>query len=495
MRLGSKVKVAPRVELSSHLATIESYLEDYRTLKGRPDSDTKTHKTRQSNRDKFQKYILTSCWPKMLSRAEHWISIEIITSICNITEENVTTAADFETVTIQVDRDLREFIKGGLGQNSYIPQIMEYDIYRKKKPDESFPVDSIVNVETHIDQNLGEVYTYTSDIAVAFQHLLVSSLLSYVFRLKIVNKAVKALPNVSDLPIPQLPPVISTAFIQLLLSAQLLFVVSHSKLFKHHLKVLNTRKSLSKPTDSHAEIYAKDFETFAIWHACHVNKDATLMRDIEVLKPATSKASAVSAVASGAPAEAPITEADADEVLPESEVEVEMVYRKWIIGLVDHFAAIRVLERVSGKLSPEGKINFSILGLNRPSLPNASWDVMVGEIRSLCEDRSLFSRAARERLLPSDFANRVIKIIETKVKQYPDDPGKSVNKTSARFESMVYSSFKKLLSTSLSGDLPVFTGCGHCEAILMAIIHRICNQDDLDFSLKACSPFNPFSSD
>jgi hypothetical protein len=111
--------------------------------------------------------------------------------------------------------------------------------------------------------------------------------------------------------------------------------------------------------------------------------------------------------------------------------------------------------------------------------------MMVNEIQSICEDRVLFSRAARERLLPSEFANKVIKIIETKVMQYRGEVPKSV---SARFESMVYSSFKKLLSTSSSGNSGSFTGCGHCETILMAIIHRICNQDDLDFSLKACSP-------
>jgi hypothetical protein len=338
---GNKVnKVAPRVELSRHLATIESYLEDYRALKVYPDSDTERHKTRQSNRDKFQKYILTSCWAKMLSRAEHWISIEIITSICKMADEDVATAADLETVTMQVDRDLREIFKGCLGQDSYIAEIMEYDIYRMKKPHERFSVNSIANVETRIDPKLGEVYTYTPDIAVAFQHLLVSSLLSYVFRLQVVNKAVRALPT--DHPV--VPSAVSTAFIQLLLSVQILFVVSHSRLFKQHLKVLNTRSGLSKPTDSRAEIYAKDVETFANWHACQVNKDVTLMRDINALKPA--KASAVSAVE--ASAEAPITEADADEVLPESEVEVEMVYRRWIIGLVDHFAAIHVLEQVLG---------------------------------------------------------------------------------------------------------------------------------------------------
>ena len=119
------------------------------------------------------------------------------------------------------------------------------------------------------------------------------------------------------------------------------------------------------------------------------------MRGIDHLKPAQAKASGVPAVNASAEASTRIEiEADADEVLPESEVGVEVVYQRWIIGLVDHFAAIRVLERVSAKLPPEGKINFSILGLNRPSLSHAtsSWDTLAKEIQleSLCQDNFLF---------------------------------------------------------------------------------------------------------
>ena len=49
----------------------------------------------------------------------------------------------------------------------------------------------------------------------------------------------------------------------------------------------------------------------------------------------------------------------------ESNYEVEVVYRRWIMGL-EHFASIHVLEQVSGRLPLEAKINFSILGLNCP---------------------------------------------------------------------------------------------------------------------------------
>ena len=157
------------------------------------------------------------------------------------------------------------------------------------------------------------------------------------------------------------------------------------------------------------------------------------------------------------------------------------------MGLVDHFSSIRVLEHVSRRLPPGAKINFSLLGLNRPQLRCGDWATMKQEIQRLCTDKSLVSTTlvSRQwlRTLPPDFADQAIKIIETKVDEYKQPKG-SVNKTSMRFETMVYAFFRKLVGT----DTSPFRGCGHCEAILMAIIDRISKKDDLEFSLKACSP-------
>ena len=162
------------------------------------------------------------------------------------------------------------------------------------------------------------------------------------------------------------------------------------------------------------------------------------------------------------------------------------------MGLVDHFSSICVLEHVSHRLPPGAKINFSLLGLNRPQLQCGDWATMKQEIQRLCTDKSLVSTtlASRQwlRTLPPDFADQAIKIIETKVDEYKQPEG-SVKKTSMRFEAAVYSFFRSLLKSQVDACPPIFKGCGHCEAILMAVIHRISNKDlDLNFSLKACSP-------
>ena len=111
---------------------------------------------------------------------------------------------------------------------------------------------------------------------------------------------------------------------------------------------------------------------------------------------------------------------------------------------------------------------------------------MVKEIEALCQDKSLVSEAFNsKRSLPADFANRAVEIIQTKIKDYKAPDSGLANKSSMQQEMKVYSFFKKLLSSPKGSEFP---GCGHCEAILMAIIHHISNKDDLDFSLKACSP-------
>ena len=70
----------------------------------------------------------------MHTRADHWISKGIITSICNIPDETISTGAEvMESTVVQVDQDLIEFIKGGLKSeisSGYLEAIMEYDLQR-----------------------------------------------------------------------------------------------------------------------------------------------------------------------------------------------------------------------------------------------------------------------------------------------------------------------------------------------------------------------------
>ena len=466
---------SPRVDLSRHLATIESYLEDYRTISSNSDTD---RVARQSNRDYFQKYILTSCWAKMHARAEHWISMGMITQICNIPDLTVLTTAEFN-IEMRADRDLIQFLNGSFkepGSLGYIGEILEYHNHRMEgvfsnpKYKDDISVDPILKA-------CGQNYHYTPEIAVAFHNLLVSALLSYVFRLRIVDKAVATL---ADVPGPNPPAAVVTAFIQLLLSVQLLFYVSHSRLFKTYLKLLST---LQIPVEGRAMLYRQVFAKFTAWHTHHVH-DKRLMEDLTPSQPRPDPVD-------DEPRPDPVDDEAVDEVLdcllglePVSEDQPDVLFRRRIMGMVDHFASICVLERVSRILPPKAKFNFSLLGLNRPSLLSDSWAKMKDQIRTLCQDDSLVSKARESKKSPPPhFANKAIRIIETKIQDYVE-ASPFVNKTSLRFEAMVYSFFKSLHKQKTLK----FRGCGHCEAILMAIIHRISKKNDLDFSLKACSP-------
>ena len=413
----------------------------------------------------------------MKSRAEHWISIGMVVCLCFIDERIFSSAA--QNPFVQSDLDLTTFLKGG--EFSYVEEIMEYHFdYKSRKDDKVYSIDPIVNVKTYNDENSNEGYNYTPEIAVAFHRLLISSLLSYIFRLRIVETAVKAMPEST---LPESP--VAAAFNQLHISTQLLFVLSHSRLFKMHLKMLSHHLQL--PTDDAAQTYIQEFVTITLSHERHL-KDNDLINQILGSNNPPPEPCPESV-------QAPATEesdAGTDE-LPDAGKETDVIFRRWIMGLVDHYASIRVLERVSRRLPPEGKIKFTILGLNRSPLPNDSWDKMVGEIRSLCQDISLVSQARasigenlKALLENPDLASKAIQIIETKInKFYLQDS--SVNKTSLRFETMVYNFFKDLISQKPNSNR-LFAGCNHCEAILMAIIHRISTKNDLDFSLEVCSP-------
>ena len=86
---------------------------------------------RQANRNKFQKYILTSCWVKMHNRAEHWISLGMIYWICRISERLVRAETEniSEVTTMEADQDLVTFIEGSLAPgSSYIRDILKYQV-------------------------------------------------------------------------------------------------------------------------------------------------------------------------------------------------------------------------------------------------------------------------------------------------------------------------------------------------------------------------------
>ena len=61
-----------------------------------------------------------------------------------------------------------------------------------------------------------------------------------------------AVRTLADMPNSELPVGVVAAFIQLLLSAQLLFLVSHSRLLKMHSKIL--KEDLQIPAETNAEL-------------------------------------------------------------------------------------------------------------------------------------------------------------------------------------------------------------------------------------------------
>ena len=74
-----------------------------------------------------------------------------------------------------------------------------------------------------------------------------------------------------------------------------------------------------------------------------------------------------------------LTHAKNDLELPNAPV----IFRRWIMSLVDHFASVQVLERASVKLPVGDVINFSLLGVDHQRMTLPNWMTLEAIIRQL----------------------------------------------------------------------------------------------------------------
>ena len=94
----------------------------------------------------------------MHTRAEHWISIGMITSICSLDEAYLAAVNDMGNPSVQVDRDLMEYLKT---YPEPVGDIMTYHINHMGNPPQSNALDPILNIRPHKNANGVEVYVYT----------------------------------------------------------------------------------------------------------------------------------------------------------------------------------------------------------------------------------------------------------------------------------------------------------------------------------------------
>jgi hypothetical protein len=148
-----------------------------------------------------------------------------------------------------------------------------------------------------------------------------------------------------------------------------------------------------------------------------------------------------------------------------------MIFRRWIMSLVDHFTSIQILEWACVKLPKSEEISFSILGMDHQKTNLLDWETMKTMIHQLTpaadkEERDTF-----------------IAELETSIIGYENSQG--IPRTAAQYRDSVLLPFQQQLkpNPNHSSNPEVVASCLHCEATLVAVMAYLAT--DLDH------PINP----
>jgi len=159
------------VSFPDHIVTVSSYLEAYRR--------EQDEKTRMVLRGRFTEYLISACWPKMLSRAKHWVMVGLVSELAKVPynilldmEEVPSNEPDTRLATILLDVDKADYLKGPLS----FCQPPGYT-----KGDNSIP--------GLLTTSKGSRPLYTKVTAIEFHRLLVGTLILYAWLIAVYAKS------------------------------------------------------------------------------------------------------------------------------------------------------------------------------------------------------------------------------------------------------------------------------------------------------------------
>ena len=145
------------------------------------------------------------------------------------------------------------------------------------------------------------------------------------------------------------------------------------------------------------------------------------------------------------------------------------------MSLVDHYAALRLLERRSHFLPVDETIKLSLIAVKHPTLRFFPWDEMEKVIHKICQD---FGSTTSNPVEGQCMIDKIKEHLD-RIKEY-DDLGGAILP------------FEKLLKKhrdDLNMNEPCFLACVHCESALAAILcrlHDIQGESDLHELFQAC---------
>jgi hypothetical protein len=352
--------------------------------------------------DKMVKYIIGSCFKKMNRRAFHWASSDMIGFLTRV--DRLPTMPS----VIKPDHKLSAFLRcttEETNKETFGQWVMTY--HPSKSPAELPSLDDLLAFTAgHSD------YKFDDNIETIFHSLLLSSLYAYIC----LTMKLKRCMNANDVG-------------QFCNAIHLLYLLSHSNAMKAYF----TDVPIAHPSFTSARHHKETVLTAVHkklgweWQDVGDNEDG---------------------------------DEDSDPQERFLEDSAGSVYRRSFMSFVDHYAALRLLERRAGHLPADEKIKLSLVAVKHPRVCYSSWKEMEGVIHKTCQD-------FRSTTTPNPVEGQVI---ITKIKGLVKE---SLDRAPAIF------AFQRLLDIHEGiegGDVPIyprFQASIHCESSLAAILCQL----------------------
>ena len=434
---------------------LESYLNEYKQA---------VQSVRSYISNIMLKYIIGSCFRKMKFRAFHWASYYMIGNLHDVKWANL---APFEPVYIEKDHRLSSFLsyvrRDGATHRTFGEWVMTYNLRDFKSPDSPPSLDNFLTAAMGSDAMGSSTYLFDSDIAYIFHNLLLSSIYAYMCSIKQLKLSIGAT-NPDEIAIRKYVGEFSTAI-------RILFLVSHSNAMRAYFT--HVKFDFHRPTQW-GSYHHKDTVDTAI-HAKLLSL-GWLEDRLGVSKGGDKN----DWKNSGLDGE---DEGESNAYFHGFDTsEVRLIYRRAFMSFVDHYAALRLLERRSSRLPNDETINLSLIAICHPKLYYCSWEDMEKVIERVCQDFGSNNTSN------CDGSQNIIDKIKGLVNL--NSRNKDVLKA--------ITTFKTLLNFSVLNTppavYPLFDARIHCESSLAAILCRLHDHlEDSDNELRGFFQASPSS--
>lgn len=407
------------------MSILETYLNEFRRLS--------SQKERDSISNKMTKYLIGSCFKKMCRRAFDWPSSCMIGSLTSTDWRS--DAPKFPSgIAIKPDARLSKFLRTATssteGGSTFGEWVMTYHPFKSG--------DNLPSLDDFLNFALGpSEYEFDGKIADIFLDLFLSSVYAYLSLMKRLRHYIKAKDQKN---IQKCVGPFSNAI-------RIFYLVSHSNAMKVYFA--HTSAPLAYPSPQASVFYKHRVDSIICKQLGWGREDVV-----------------------------PEDNRDWDEDWEDREREenyvedfklkdpdIRLIYRRSFMSFVDHYAALRLLERRSLYLPKDEAIKLSLVAVKDPAPRYFPWEEMEKVILKTCQDfrGSTTSSHVQVRVEGQDMID--------KIKEHLGKNKSSENTAIKPFITLLQLHDRGI--QLVDSQYPSFPACIHCESSLAAILYQL----------------------